>query len=228
MISAADAGHVCSDDPYEAEIHMDTPDPLDAMLDNSAPKGVTLTPDLQRDLAVMNRAAGREKSPKQTALRGVPRLAVGIGFALALTGAAGAAAAAGLFYWEPWAENPDVTYAFTLPSGRECEARMLFHEGGPNENWDGFVESMKTAKADPAVVERWATEIRDEGSVIVINADGTLEDVPPGTEPQTEDGTYAAANWVAIKEAIRPLTQKADLELLWTSQDQILCETVTP
>jgi hypothetical protein len=43
--------------------------------------------------------------------------------ALVLAGG-GAAAAATLMEWKPWAEHPDASFQYTLPSGAECELRV--------------------------------------------------------------------------------------------------------
>ena len=62
---------------------MNAADPLDVMLDQSSPGTVTITPSVQRDLEVTNRAAAREVVAL-TPSRWTARLVVGFGLALAL------------------------------------------------------------------------------------------------------------------------------------------------
>src|SRR5437868_7302393 len=104
---------------------MDT-DALDDLLHRSAPTTVAPTPALHEDLAAMMRDADTEVARTEPRTRRrASRLAIGAGLALAMLGGAGAAVAAGGFEWLPWAQHPDVAYAYTLPSGRACEARVL-------------------------------------------------------------------------------------------------------
>jgi hypothetical protein len=175
------------------------------MLSQSSPRTVMVTPGVQRDLEVMNRAAAREVATG-TPSRWTARLVVGFGLALALTGTAGAATATGVFAWLPWAENPDMAYAFVLPSGRACEGRIALQHEAASGDWDAFVESMGALQVDPTDIEQIATDIRTEHSAVVVTDDGTIEDRPPGSVPETDDSTYAAANMVAVKMAITRLS----------------------
>ncbi|MBC7763945.1 MAG: hypothetical protein H7201_19580, partial [Candidatus Saccharibacteria bacterium] len=170
---------------------MNAADPLDVMLDQSSPGTVTITPSVQRDLEVMNRAAARDITATAPS-RWTTRLVVGFGLALALTGTAGAATATGVFAWLPWAEHPDMAYAFVLPSGRACEGRIALQKEAVAGDWDAFVESMGVLQVDPIDIEEIATDIRGSNSLVVVTDDGTIEDRPPGSVPKTDDGTYAA------------------------------------
>lgn len=210
--------------PSDLEPHMNATDPLDVMLGHSSPETVTITAGVQRDLEVMNRATAREVS-SATSSRWTTRLVVGFGLALALTGTAGAATATGVFAWLPWAEHPDMAYAFVLPSGRACEGRIALQHEAAAGNWDAFVESMGALQVDPADIEQIATDIRNENSLIVVTDDGTIEDRPPGSAPQTDDGTYAAANLVAVKMAVRRLSATTGVVV---SDLQVQCAIVAP
>ncbi|MFC5931140.1 hypothetical protein D6T64_13530 [Cryobacterium melibiosiphilum] len=202
---------------------MNATDPLDVMLGHSSPETVTITAEVQRDLAVMNRAAAREVATKAPS-RWTTSLVVGFGLALALTGTAGAATATGVFAWLPWAENPDMVYAFVLPSGRACEGRIALQHEAAAGNWDAFVESMGALEVDPADIEQVAMELRND-SLVVVTDDGTIEDRPPGSVPQTDDGTYAAANLVAVKMAMTRLSATTGVVV---SDLQVQCATVAP
>ncbi|SEN41053.1 hypothetical protein E3O25_04115 [Cryobacterium sp. TMT1-3] len=202
---------------------MNATDPLDMMLGQSSPGTVTITPGVQRDLEVMNQAAAREVATR-TPSRWTTRLVVGFGLALALTGTAGAATATGVFAWLPWAEHPDMAYAFVLPSGRACEGRIALQHEAAAGDWDAFVESMGALQVDPADIEQITTELRND-SLVVVTDDGTIEDRPPGSVPQTDDGTYAAANLVAVKMAITRLSATTGVVV---SDLQVQCAIVVP
>lgn len=203
---------------------MNAADPLDVMLDQSSPGTVTITPSVQRDLEVMNRASAREVAAR-TPSRWTTRLVVGFGLALALTGTAGAATATGVFAWLPWAEHPDMAYAFVLPSGRACEGRIALQKEAVAGDWDAFVESMGALQVDPIDIEEIATDIRGSNSLVVVTDDGTIEDRPPGSVPKTDDGTYAAANMVALKMAITRLSATTAVVV---SDLQVQCAVVAP
>ena len=99
------------------------PSQLDALLDDSAPIGVELPADVGERFKLMIADAKREARPVRR-LRRHPRAAmVGIALVICLGGGT-AAAAMTLNEWAPWAEVPDGTYQFTLPSGAQCEARI--------------------------------------------------------------------------------------------------------
>lgn len=207
---------------------MDAIDPLDAMLGQSAPEAVTVTPQMRRELSLMTSLAARGVNRRTHLSRRASRVFLGLGVAIALTGTATAATAAGAFTWLPWAQHPDVAYSFTLPSGRECEGRIVLQKEAVPGDWGKFVESMRVLQVDPADIENVASDIRDSNSLVVVTDDGTIEDRPPGSVPKTEDGTYAAANWVAVKMATVRLSAAAGVALSWDSEGQVQCEAVAP
>ncbi|WP_435746944.1 hypothetical protein [Microbacterium sp. PMB16] len=78
------------------------------------------SPELEHELArltVATRSAGRSQRYRRPGL-----VAAAGGLALLFAGGAVAAAATGL--WHPWAEEPDGTFRYTLPSGVSCEERV--------------------------------------------------------------------------------------------------------
>lgn len=124
-----------------------TNDPLTDLLDHSAPPAPsTRTETLTAAYAAMAKdaVATRRRS------RGRIRVLAGVGLTVALAGGASAAAASGLFSWSGWANDPDITYSFTLPSGRQCEERFLINE--TTTAGDG----VQTPSAGGVVLKNWA------------------------------------------------------------------------
>ncbi|AYF97799.1 hypothetical protein [Protaetiibacter intestinalis] len=100
-------------------------DPIEELLARSAPRTTTATPELREELTRMAVASGNERR----ASRSRRRIAVGTGIAtVALLAGAGTAAATGVIEWGPWAQDPDVVYAYSLPSGDACELRIAFDD----------------------------------------------------------------------------------------------------
>lgn len=94
-------------------------DDLDRALQVAGELIAPRTPELEWELArlsVATRTRGR-----RTRSHRVGAIAAAGGVALLLAGGA-AAAATGL--WRPWAETPDGTFTYVLPSGIECEERV--------------------------------------------------------------------------------------------------------
>lgn len=208
---------------------MNSRDRLDVLLDSSVPDAVTITDALTRDMDAATAMAESQVTSARSLSHRTPRLAVAFGLVVLLTGGAGAAVAAGGFNWLPWAQDPDVSYPFTLPSGRECEIRLVLQEIEPEGDWDAFVEDVGSIVVDPVNVERWVTTIRKDPqtAIQVLNTDGQLEDPTIGTEP-TEDDRYATANYVALSEQLGQASVDAGIELWWSSDAQMLCEAVAP
>lgn len=206
---------------------MNSRDPLDALLDSSAPDAVTVTDALTRDLNAATAMAESQVTSELPRPRRTPRLAVALGLAVLLTGGAGAAVAAGGFNWLPWAQTPDVSYPFTLPSGRECEIRLVLEETEPEGDWDKFVQDVGNIVVEPDRVERWATTIRNEptAAIQVLDTNGELKDPTIGTKP-TEDDLYATANYVALSDQLSQASIDAGIELWWNADAQMLCEAV--
>jgi hypothetical protein len=92
-------------------------------LERSAPTTLRVGDDLNRVMDHATYAARSQVAAEQACTR-TPRLVAGVGLAVLLTGA-GAAVAAGRFEWLPWALDPDAAYVVTLPSGRDCELRVV-------------------------------------------------------------------------------------------------------
>lgn len=208
---------------------MDTPDRLDLLLERTAPDAVHIDDALARDMDAVAALARAQVAAERRPVRRIPRVAAGLGLAVLLCGGAGAAVAAGGFDWLPWAQDPDVAYAFTLPSGRECEARIVLEQTEPEGDWDAFVADVGDLTIDPAAVDRRADEIRSDPDAIiqVLGADGSWQDPQPGVAP-TEDDWSATAHYVALTEATTRLSAAAGIDGWWTSDAQLLCEAVNP
>jgi len=208
---------------------MDTPDRLDLLLERTAPDAVHIDDALTRDMDAVAALARAQVAAERRPVRRIPRVTAGLGLAVLLCGGAGAAVAAGGFDWLPWAQDPDVAYAFTLPSGRECEARIVLEQTEPEGDWDAFVADVGALTIDPAVVDRRADEIRSDPHTIiqVLGADGSWQDPQPGVEP-TDDDWSATAHYVVLGEATNRLSAAAGIDGWWTSDAQLLCEAVTP
>lgn len=208
---------------------MDTPDRLDLLLEHTAPDAVHIDDALTRDMDTVAALARAQVAAERPPVRRVPRVTAGLGLAALLCCGAGAAVATGGFDWLPWAQDPDVAYAFTLPSGRECEVRIVLEQTEAAGEWDAFVTGVGTLSVDQKAVDRRADEIRSDPHAIiqVLGADGSSQDPQPGVEP-TEDDWSATAHYVALGEATNRLSAAAGIDGWWTSDAQLLCEAVNP
>ncbi|WP_433675327.1 hypothetical protein [Microbacterium gorillae] len=209
---------------------MDTHDRLDQLLQRSAPPDLTVDDDLTRALNQTTHDARAQVLAEKPRARRTPRVLAGLGLAIVLMGGAGTAVANGGLSWLPWAQDPDAVYAFTLPSGRECELRsMVVEPREPAGDWDGFVASVGNLDVDETLVESWADLIRSdpETRIQFVNADGEWED-PERDVPPTEDDIYAIAHRVAMSETVARLAEQAKVGLAFDGDEQLLCEAVAP
>ncbi|MFK4789407.1 hypothetical protein [Microbacterium sp. ZW T5_56] len=208
---------------------METYDRLDHLLQRSAPPDLTVGDELTRALDQTTHAARAQIFAEKPRTRRTPRVLAGLGLAIVLMGGAGTAVASGGLSWLPWAQHPDAVYAFTLPSGRECELRSVVVE--PRElagDWAGFVASVGDLHVDDALVKSWADRIRSDPQtrIQIVNADGEWED-PTGDTPPTDDDIYAIAHRVAMAETVAQLAEQAEVSLAFEGNEQLLCEAVT-
>ncbi|KRA23568.1 hypothetical protein ASD65_03370 [Microbacterium sp. Root61] len=210
------------------------PDALDDQLHRSAPTSVAPTPALHADLAAMMRDAEAEVTrTAPPTRRRVSRIAIGAGLALAMLGGAGAAVAAGGFAWLPWAQDPDVAYAYTLPSGRACEARVLTDnaslgaDGASPESvaqlrsWLAATDVLAIADVD-GVLATLRSE-PDPELMVVLTPEGPLDVVPRTAEGPTPDDEYAQAVDRAVNEAIAAHAATIDTGW-WAFAIQMQCE----
>lgn len=190
-------------------------DPIDDLLNRSAPVLV----DRGRDQPAALRQMALDA--KDTVCPTVPRRRRTGLFAAALTGAliaggGGVAVAAGLVDWPAGFEDPDSSFAFTLPSGRACEVRLVLADVDSNvpsgENRaqreiDDWLKGMNLeGELDLTAGELEARSILHEqglvGMTISLSADGWLQDAPLKGDAPTVDDAYALAVDRAVRNEI--------------------------
>ena len=208
---------------------MDNPDPLGLLLERSAPSTLRVGDDLTRAMNHAAYTARAQVTAEQPRTRRMPRLVAGVGLAVLLTGGAGAAVAAGGFEWLPWAQDPDAAYVFTLPSGRDCELRVVVEQTEDVGDWDTFVANVGHLTVENAAIERWVEQIRSNPQAIipVLDANGQWEDPKTGVEP-AQDDFYATAHWVAMGEEVGHQAADAGVAFGFGSDQQMQCEAVAP
>lgn len=211
---------------------------LDELLAASAPAGRAIDP---LDVRAMMADAGELARP------GRPRrhLKAGIAGAAVLAlmiGGGGVAVASGLVSWPSGFEDPDGSYAFTLPSGRACEVRLVIGASEPIEDPTAEVDRSVAAETERAVQEEVARWLRDGapdrdldlpaaeadvsaiyeeqeavGMTVLIGADGWLADaaIAPG-RPDADDARAFAIDR-AVRTAMRGhLTDEGFAASTWT------------
>jgi hypothetical protein len=148
-------------------------DTLGERLMSARPRASVVTREVEDELARMSVAAWTDTR----AVRSAPKLSriVGAGIATAvLIGGVGAAAAS-VVGWSMWAQEPDGSFAFTLPSGTICEGRIGGVEAEDPEiqeelsDWLSNVDLISVLAIDEAVTavradqERFAKEQAAQG-----------------------------------------------------------------
>ncbi len=141
------------------------------------------------------------------------RIAAGIALGAVLVGV-GVAAAAAAGLWSPWAEHPDLSYQFTLPSGQSCEVRYGLMSTSPGagpidssqldaglSDWLTSTDVLAQADVAGAVkafeageIPTFAARLSDDGAVTI----------QPETRANsmTEDELYASAVEYAVADVI--------------------------
>lgn len=207
---------------------------LDDLLDASAPSSCVV--DRADIRAMMADAAAEVRGMRRPRRR--LRAGIGAGAALALiVGGGGVAVASGLVSWPSGFEDPDGSYAFSLPSGRACEVRLIVEdqtsaaEPSPDDavtravqdavaTWlrDGALErDLDLAAADAESARILAEQEESYGMTVLIGADGWLTDA--ATTPGRPDADDARA--FAVDRAVRAamtehLLQAGFPEYTWT------------
>lgn len=156
-------------------------DLLDELLNRSArPTGGAeeVSPGLYLAMAREARTAAR-------APRRAVRVGVGVGLTALLVGGSGAAMASGIFQWSGWAADPDITYAFSLPSGRQCEERILINEA-PSAG-----DGIPTPSPQGAALRKWAQAANFDALLNVPAELSALDPVDGLTRAEKEAGTIS-------------------------------------
>lgn len=111
-----------------------TPDPLDDLLESSAPPARSAR---DSDLRAMIVEARTQATPPRRR-----RVAVASGvLAAVLVGGAGVAAATDGFTWAPWARDPVGAVPFSMSNGFDCELRFSTYSGGSDPGFIAEVNS---------------------------------------------------------------------------------------
>lgn len=182
----------------------------------SVPSSDQATKEALAELVAASRiaATGRKRRSRRSVL-------VGSSLAVVLAGG-GAAAAAEIAGWNaPWADNPDGTLTFQLPSGGTCEQRLgdLKFQNGEAEHvirtWLGG-----RSIADVVDVNAAIAQVRDEGpeTHVIGNKEFT---VGYGMEFYDPDYEYVQAVWHAEGDAITAkLVQEGfgNLDYSWAAE----------
>lgn len=197
-------------------------DALDELLDRS---GVALAEPEELAAAVDALAAEITVQPGAPVARlgRGRRVAAGIALSAVLVGAGvTAAAAAGLWSW--WAETPNLSYEFTLPSGAPCEVRYGLMSTSPRvapvdssnldaglAEWLASTDVLAVADVDAAVaafesgeVQSYAVRLEDGGRL-------AMETVQP-SDSMDADEVYSSAVEYAVAEIINDEVAARGLE----------------
>lgn len=170
-----------------------TRDPLDDLLDRSAPMS---TPPAKADLDAMV-AEARQSAPRP--LR--PRVLLAAGLAAVLTsGGLGLAAATDI--WAPWKQESIGAVQFTMGNGFQCEMRYSGYTGGEDPAFvgevNGILENWYRSADVLAAVEPIVPSKLEELGPIELQPDETLETLPPGEVEHRE----WAREWLAWDLAV--------------------------
>lgn len=193
--------------------------PLDALLDASRPATPLADAMTGADAGTAVEAARRRaRSARPTLLRrgGRPVLAVTAVLALGAVGAGAAAAVATHFEWTaPWADDPDVVFTYTLPSGAVCEERIGGVDGADPEvvaaarHFFGSNDVLALADVDAAI------QTLRYGDNSVVLPSGEVVDAPYGSEhyPWTPDAEYRQAVSRAVGDVFSAELERRGIEL---------------
>lgn len=173
-----------------------TADPLDEMLDRSAPARVA---PAQADIRAMIVAARDETLPRRRRRRRTALLSGAL--ALLFIGGTGVAVASSDWLWSPGLDDPDRVYTYTSPTWGECELRfsaMDTHNPITDAQVNGIVDDWFAttdveAAAAPLIPEHLATMEAADASDPSADADPRRADLNAWTahEQAVSDLIYA-------------------------------------
>lgn len=174
----------------------DAPDPLDIMLDASAPAGAPPRPE---DVNYMIAQAAQRAAPRR---RHAPLVVGGVVIAL-VAGGTGVAAASDGFSWAPWAQDPAVSIEFTMASGLRCEIRHSEYSGGADpsvvRDVNGVLDEWYRSGETLSAVQRLVPSVIDDLGPDFGIAEG--EDPTSLTEEQVEHADWVR-EWTAWNTAL--------------------------
>lgn len=228
-----------------------TRDPLDELLDRSAPYAPEV---VSESVTTVYQAMAQDARAQVRRPRRRSHFAISAGLTVVLAGGVTAAAAAGLFSWSGWASDPDITYSFTLPSGRQCEERILVNDnatagdglrtpsagGAALKDWadsadfDSLIDvRAEVAALDPA--DGLSIALKKSGAIqpdpagpdaimIVLREAGGIEVVPKTVPGPTSDDLYANAVDTALLRLLQQEAVKIGASSDWSTNLQMQCE----
>ncbi|MGM7665956.1 hypothetical protein [Microbacterium sp. A93] len=179
-------------------------DPIDALLDTSAPARQEIATADVRGMIMDARAHAQPSQPRAKKAA----LVTGV-LALLMAGGAGVAVATDLFPWTAAQQDPYVSVSYTLPSGLSCEQRLFLLDAD-----------------DPAAAE-WLKDFAAENDLFALsNVDGYLGRMKTWEQPQpTGDAGYWAAVSGAVWETVLIEAERAGFasDALTGEQSQTFC-----
>lgn len=174
-----------------------THDPLDDLLDQSAPSVDRASPQV---LDAMIADARRETHPRRN-----PRVLIAGGsLAAVLIAGVGTAAATDGFSWLSWAQDPLGAVPFTMANGFDCELRFSEYSGGVDPWFVGEVNGvLRDWYATPGAIGDVealvpAARANVDLNVIELQPGETPESLPPGEAEHRE----WVREWIAWDEAV--------------------------
>ncbi|PPF69109.1 hypothetical protein C5C46_13600 [Rathayibacter sp. AY1E6] len=177
-------------------------DPLDVLLDESSPRTSTVTDDVAVELAELQQLAAAEARVSRH--RWVRPAVAGVA-SLVLLGGMATAAAAATGAWSPWAETPDASITYSLPSGVQCEERMGDVQGTDPAAVAVVENFYQTTDIDALLsdgaLQETIAQLRTEDRSF-INADGSRTPAGYGTEFYNADREYSTAVGRIISNAL--------------------------
>lgn len=216
-------------------------DLFDERLARSRPATASRGPHFDAAVRAMIEDADVTARPVQPRRRVTAGITVAAALALVI-GGGGVAVASGLVPWPSGFEDPDGSYAFTLPSGRACEVRLVIGAPEPVEDPSAEVDRSADTEAQRDVQEEVARWLRagaldedldlpaaqaevaavydeqaDVGMTVLIGADGWLADAATATGRPDADDAYAFAIDRAVVAAMTThLREQGFPENTWT------------
>lgn len=158
-----------------------TPDDITTMLSNADPGAIS-----NAERAALH-AMVRTTTGRGRLRRFAPRSAATIMITGALIAVGGAAAAATLSVWQPWAQHPDLTAQYTMTDGQQCEYRIVFEPG--------TTEAARTALTEAFTNPEVLTPAAVDAAIAAIRADpGAQRDADTG-EPMGYGTAHYNAEW---------------------------------
>ncbi len=173
---------------------------MSALLERSAP--ATPFADAVADDTLRQAVRGARRGLRRRWTRRLTPRAVALGTVIALgLGGAGVATAASISGWQSWAQSPDYTTHFTLPSGAHCEYRLVVRGGDPAE-----VASIRDYLRTADLIGQaniYAELQRQAGhDVSVVGDDGKVDRTARATEVESADEIYLTAVEGAIQSVV--------------------------